>query len=122
MNKLTDKQLKAIPHLVFASSLEEGRKQAKIGKATLYEWLKNPDFKDELRRQRDEVVKEALETLKSAITKAVEGMVCLMDSDNENIKQKACKEVIEHTLRVIELDDMERRLTEVEGLLKRGGK
>jgi hypothetical protein len=56
---LTDRQLKAIPHIVSSPTYTEGYQKAEINKTTLYKWLKEPEFKHELDRQRDEVAAEA---------------------------------------------------------------
>lgn len=64
-NALRDKQLRVIPFLLQAPSVEEGCKRAKVGKVTVYAWLKQEAFREELRRQREEVVRGALETLKA---------------------------------------------------------
>jgi DNA invertase Pin-like site-specific DNA recombinase len=37
--KLTDRQIKAIPHIVACPTYTEGCKKAKINKTTLYKWL-----------------------------------------------------------------------------------
>jgi hypothetical protein len=47
--------------LLAAPSIEEGCKRAQVGKATIYGWLKEETFRDELKRQRDEVIERALE-------------------------------------------------------------
>ena len=39
-NTLTDKQLRVIPFLLEAPSIEEGCKRARVAKATVYGWLK----------------------------------------------------------------------------------
>ena len=52
---LTARQLKVIPHIVSSSTYTEGCKKAKINKATFYKWIKEPEFKAELDRQRDEI-------------------------------------------------------------------
>lgn len=57
---LTERQKKTIPHLIVSATNEEGRKRARISRNTLYTWLKDPMFKDELQRQRNIVVDEAL--------------------------------------------------------------
>ncbi len=54
-SKLTARQLKAIPHIVSSHTYTEGCKKAKINKTTLYKWLKEPEFKVEFDRQRDEI-------------------------------------------------------------------
>ena len=58
--ELTERQRKAIPFLVGSHTYEEGRKKARISKNALYEWLKNPSFKEALRKQRDALITEAL--------------------------------------------------------------
>ena len=111
---LTDRQRSVIPHLLASPSIEEGCKQAKVGKATVYEWLKNETFKDELRRHREEIVKGALETLKANVTKATEVLVGLLDSQNEGIKYRAAKDIVEFTQKAIEFEDLERRIGAIE--------
>ncbi|MGH7826449.1 MAG: IS630 transposase-related protein, partial [Candidatus Binatia bacterium] len=55
--QLTDKQLRVIPFLLAASSIEEGCKRTKISKATIYGWLKEEPFRAELRRGREEITR-----------------------------------------------------------------
>jgi len=49
--ELTERQRKAIPFLVSSPTYTEGCKKAKINKTTLYNWLKEPEFKAELDRR-----------------------------------------------------------------------
>ncbi len=111
---LTEKQLRAIPFLLAAPSIEDGCKRAKVGKATVYAWLKEDAFREELRRQRERVVEGALETLKASITKATETLVRLLDSQNEAIRKGAANDIINFTLKAMELQDLEKRLSVVE--------
>ncbi len=53
--QLTDRQLKAIPHIVSSPTYTEGMQKAKVNRSTFYKWLKEPEFKAELDQQRDEV-------------------------------------------------------------------
>jgi len=119
IEKLSDKQLRVIPHLLAAPSIEEGCKQAKVGKATVYEWLKNETFRGEIRRQRQEVVTGALETLKANVGKATETLVGLLDSENEGIKHRAAKDVIDFAVKGMELENLERRIEALEDKIER---
>lgn len=114
---LTDKQLRVIPFLLEAPSIEEGCKRAKVSKATVYTWLKEEAFREELRRQREEVVRGALETLKANTAKATETLVKLLDSDKEGIQARAAEDVIEFAQRAIEHEDLEKRVAELEALM-----
>ncbi len=111
---LTDRQLRVIPFLLDAPSIEEGCKKAKVAKATLYGWLKEKAFKEELRNQREEVVKGALETLKANVGKATETLVKHLDSEKENISIRAAENIIEFTQKSLELENLERRIESLE--------
>ena len=111
---LTDKQLRTIPYLLAAPSIEEGCKRAKVSKATVYGWLKNEPFREELRRQREEVVRGALETLKANTAKATETLVKLLESEKEGIQARAAEDIIEFTQKAIELEELERRIAAIE--------
>jgi len=117
--QLSDKQLRVIPHLLAAPSIEEGCKQAKVAKATVYEWLKSESFRDELRRHREEIVTGALETLKANVTKATGTLVELLDSQNETIRHRTAKDIIEFTLRTTEDEGLEARIEALEERIKK---
>jgi hypothetical protein len=113
-NCLTRKQREAIPHLIGARSLEEGRRKAGVSKNTLYTWLKDEKFKAELDRLREEVISDALDRLKRSIADAVEGLTKLMSAKEKNIKIRACERVLEFFFRAKELEEIEARLSELE--------
>jgi len=112
--ELSNRQLLAISQIVASTTLEEARKRAGVSKGTLYNWLRDDAFKAELKRQRDEVIKEALARLKSAITKAVEELIKLMDSNKAELRRLASKDILEYALKSIELEDIEERLNKIE--------
>ena len=113
-SKLTDRQLKAIPHIVSCSTYTEGCKKAKINKTTYYKWLKDPEFKAELDKKRNEVVSDAFGILSQGLTKAVENLVELLDHTDDRLKRMACKDVIEYIIKHKENEDLDERLTAIE--------
>lgn len=120
--KLTDRQLKAIPHIVSSPTYTEGCKKAKINKTTLYKWLKEPVFKTELDRQRDEVAAEAFGVLSQGLTKAVEALVSLLDNKDNRLKRLAAKDVIDFMIRHKEIEDLDQRLVAIEQRLSEQNK
>ena len=112
--KLTDRQLKAIPIIVTSPTYSEACKKAKLNRATFYEWLKEPEFKAELDRQRDEIAAEAFGVLSQSLTQAVEALVSLLDNKDDRLKRLAAKDVIDFIIRHKENEDLDKRLTEVE--------
>lgn len=113
---LTERQKKAIPHLIISATNEEGRKRARISRNTLYTWLKDPIFRNELQRQRNIVVDEALEILKANVTKAVNVLVSLLDNvtDNDRLVRLVCNDIISHTLKAKEIDELIQRIETIE--------
>ena len=108
------RQLRAIPFLVSSPTYTQGCEKAKISKTTLYKWLKAPEFKAELERQRDNVIAEAFGVLSQSLTKAVESLVGLLDNKDDRIKRLTAKDVIDFIIRHRANEDLEKRLTEVE--------
>lgn len=117
LKRLTSRQLLAINQIIASPTLEEACIKAKISKGTLYAWLKGEAFKSELKRQRDEVIRDALDRLKCGISKAVDELINLMASKNPNLKYRACKDIIDYTLKSIEIENIEERLDRVESAI-----
>lgn len=115
--KLTARQRRAIPLVLAAKNIEEGCRAATITPVTWYAWLKNEGFKAVVEAQREAVVSEALDRLKSAVKGAVEGMTALMGAEEKNIRLRACERVLEYFLKAKELEDIEERLGRLETLI-----
>lgn len=111
---LTSKQILAISHIIGSPSLEEACRRAKISKGTLYTWLKTDIFKNELKRQREEVVNDSLAILKSAIARATEELIKLMDIAKPDLRRLVCKDILDYGLKAIEIEKVEARIDELE--------
>ena len=121
-SKLTERQLKAIPIIVVNSTYTGGCKKARLNRTTFYEWLKIPEFKAELDRQRNEIAAEAFGILSQGLTKAVETLVSLLDNKDDRLKRLAAKDVIDFIIRHKENEDLDERLTAIEQRLSEQGK
>ncbi len=111
---LTSRQRLVINHILASTTYEEARRKSRVSKGTLYAWLKRDDFKQELKRRREDIVKEASVRLMFAMTKAVDGLISLMDTCKPDLKRLVCKDIIENALKSVELEDLEARLEKVE--------
>lgn len=112
--KLSRRQLKAIPFLVGSPTYTQGCEKAKINKTTLYKWLKNPEFKVELDRQRSEIVEAAFGMIAQNIEKAVSTLVGLLDTGDDRVKRLTANDIIGHFLKHKELRDLEERIERIE--------
>ena len=111
---LTNRQKYSIPLILAARSIEEGCRMAGIAKRTWYNWMRDEGFKEAVSERREAVSSEALDHLKAALTRAVEGLTGLVDAQEKNIRLRACAEVIDYFMKARELEDMERRLSALE--------
>jgi len=119
---LTARQTRVIPYLLDASSIEEGCKRARVSKVTVYAWLKQENFRQELERQRDELIRGALDSLKANLSKATETLVKLLDSDSEPMQARAAEDIIEFGQKALEHEELEKRIEALEErLLQQGG-
>lgn len=119
--ELSGRQLRVIPYLLGAPSIEEGCKRARVSKGAVYEWLKDEAFKDELRRRREELTAIALDTLKGGIAKATVTLVNHLDSQRENISIRAAESIIEFAQKAMEHENLEKRLEALEERMKLQG-
>jgi len=115
--ELTSKQKRALPYLLEARSIEEGCKRAGVSKATVYEWLKDDVFRNELKRQRNSIIDSAVDTLKANIAKATETLVKHLDSERENISIRAAESIIAFTQKALEHEELEKRIEALEAKL-----
>ena len=111
---LTPRQIRVIPYLLGAPSIEEGCKRARVSKVTVYAWLKEKSFRAELKHRRDEMIGRALDSLKANIVKASETLVKHMDSEKEAISIRAAESILEFAQQAREHDELEARIASLE--------
>src|SRR5262249_48426253 len=111
---LTTRQVQVIPYLLGAPSFEEGCKRARVSKVTVYGWLKEEFFRQELKRQRDELIDRALDSLKANVSKATETLVKLLHSESESMRARAAEDIIEFAQKALEHEELERRIEALE--------
>ena len=118
---LTVRQSSVIPYLLAAPSFEEGCRRAKVSKVTVYVWMKEESFRAELKRQRDELIERALDSLKANVSKATETLVKLLDSESESMRVRAAEDIIEFAQKALEHEELERRLEALEARISQQG-
>ena len=84
---LTDRQAKFLPVLLANVNYTEACKAGRVSRDTLYEWLKDPAFKTELDRQRDELVAQGFALLSQSVCKAVETLAGLLDGSDGRLRR-----------------------------------
>ena len=116
---LSEKQLNAILHILAARTMKEAAEKAGISRNTLYEWMKNPAFKAELRWHREFVFEEALEQLKMETVKAVDVFGEILDNPDVKAfyKREAALDVLKLVMKTREqskITQLERKVSDLE--------
>jgi hypothetical protein len=119
-NLLKPKQELVIVNLLACTTIEQACKKAKINKATFYNWLNTDDgFKKEYNRRKIQLIENAVSSLSSSVTKAVDVLTGLLDTDNEHLRRLVAKDIIENSIKVVEIDKLEKRIEELENTIKK---
>jgi hypothetical protein len=103
--------------LAAGPSIREGCRQAKIRTETFYQWNKQPAFEAALKKQREELFQEALQTLSSSVQNAVDTLTGLITTENESLKRAVCNDILSHVLKHRELSEIEERLSNIEKIV-----
>lgn len=111
---MTTRKRKALQGLLLYSTRKEAAAFAGIGESTLRGYLKDPEFQKELRRGYAQMVDDAAQDLKRAMTPAVKALVDIVTDPEQSASAKnaAARSLLEYGLRYSEFNDILRLLNE----------
>ena len=115
--ELTPRQIRAIPYLIGAPSVEAGCRNAGITDTCYYSWMQNPSFAGALAEARETLVADQMEKLRSSVGTAIDQLIALVNSKNEETRRKACNDVIALALRWREMCEVDQRLETIEKII-----
>lgn len=117
--KLTAAKLRAISFLLEDKGVKDAAKHAKVGRTSLYKWMKDPLFQQRLQDARETLFFEGLDKLKGAMAKAADVLIKLLSSSDEGQQRLAAKTILDYGLKGFELKNLEERLVRLEEQLDR---
>lgn len=120
--ELTLRHQRLISALVVDPDVLAACKVAGVGRSTAHRWLRDPAFRAELARQRDAVLVEALDSVKTHAARAMTELAGLLQSKDDRLRRMICNDLLNHAMRVRELEDIERRLVALEKAVKHNGR
>jgi hypothetical protein len=114
--KLTPKQERALVALLDCGEIKEASERAEVSDVTLWRWLQTPLFQSRYRAARRQVVERAIAQLQADSTVAARVLreVAEDKEANASARVSAARAIIEHTLKAVELLDLEERVQEIE--------
>ena len=114
--KLNRKQEQAILALLANRSVEDAARACNIPVRTLFRWLKDPEFDAAYRAAKRAAFGQGIARLHHLISAAVStlGKVMLDAGTPPATKVRAADSILNHTIKAIETEDIEARLTGLE--------
>ncbi len=115
---LTSKQDKAIVALLSEVTVDAAAKSSGISVATMWRWMKEPDFRKAYLAARRQVVDDAISLMQRASKRAVATLIANLDCDNPSVQVRSAQLLIDHSMKGVELLELECRLQDVEQALE----
>ncbi len=119
-SELSGRQQKAIAEVLAGPTVTEALRRAKVGRTQWYTWLNDPQFKSYYETRRKQLTDEAFESVRTALTRAVNVLVNLLDDQtntDDRLRRQAAIDLIKIHLDQNEMADLVERVE----LLEKGG-
>lgn len=116
------KKERALGALLTESTLGAAAKVAGISESTLWRWLKEQEFAEAYRELKREAVGQAVTRLQQISCQAVETLrtIMLNKKSPASVRVSAAKSIIEMAVKSVEIEDISRRLEELEKIIEKG--
>jgi transposase len=118
--KLTQRQENAIAAIIEKGTIEGAAVQLRVSRQTIYNWLKDPEFKRRLEQERKTVFDEAVGLVKVASKQSAAVLVNLLDCKDSRTRRTAAKDILNYAIKAVEIHDLEERLERIEEKLANG--
>ena len=117
---LTSKQAQGIQAILTAPTMEIAAKEAGTTRSTLYRWLGDDLFVQELNQAKRRMIDHHLLRLQRAAGSAIDTLtsICRDEDAPASARVTAAKEILATTLKARELEDIEERLVVIEEKIK----
>ena len=103
--------------LAAGQTFAEAATVARVSERTVLSWNTDPAFRDRVNALRHEMLARACGTLADTMSAATKRIRELVDSATENIALRAASAIIDHTVKVTGLVDLQKRVEELERVL-----
>ena len=114
---LSPRQLAALPYLLASPTMAGAARMANIGRATLYRWMNDPDFKHSLEALRADAASLARTELNGLVLKSVLVVAQALEDPSPAVRLRAAQTALAMGFKANDLHDMARRLERVDEAL-----
>lgn len=114
MSNLSPRKQRAVLALVEHGSVSSAADACNVARATLYKWLKEPEFSHELKAASSSRVSEASRRIDGLLLRAIDELERLLSSESEQQRRLAVDSILSHGVRLRELTQLEERVRALE--------
>ena len=114
---LSSRQAAALPHIAAEATLSDGARAAQIAKSTLMRWMRDPIFRAEVERIRQNIADLAYSEIEGATLKGVLRIVQLLDHPDPGVRLRAGKTILATAMAVRRDKDLAIRLDTLDNAL-----
>jgi AcrR family transcriptional regulator len=99
-------------------TIKAAAKAAGVPESTIYNYLNDEDFSKEYAQRKRAAVQSAADYLQSRVQSATEIINAIMENEltPPQVRVSACRTVLEYHYRVLEIQEIKDRLTQLESL------
>ena len=105
-SSLTERQKAALPYISAFPNMRQAARAAGIGKSTLYRWMEDESFRQEVTRLRDGAAQLARVQLQGQMLTAVQVLGQAMHDEDAAIRLRAARFVLQFGLQLGELEQL----------------
>ena len=114
---ISQRQRRALPIIAASLSNAQAARDVGVNESTLYRWLENPEFRDELDNLRREASSLAMTEIQSAMLQAVSVVLDATRSENEATRLSAARFLLQLGLRIGEIEKLRHEIRSMEDAL-----
>ena len=114
---LTDRQKAALPYVVAFPNVRMAARASGIGKSTIYRWMEDDEFREEVTRLRNASAEIARLEVQGLMLTAVEVLCEVMNHDDATLRLRAARYVLTYGLQAGEVDELRRDLADLQQAL-----
>lgn len=117
--KLSRKQEQALVALLEHPTITQAAKACGIGETTLFRWLQITEFNQEYNNAKRQLLSQSITRLQQASNTAVNTLISVMTNQDSppSSRVTAAKTVLEMAIKAVEVDDLAKRIDELEELI-----
>ena len=113
---LSKNQLKAIKALIAHETVSDAAKACNLARDTVYRYMRDPLFDHELKKAKRVLVNRAILSLQQSCRHAATALaaICRDEEAPPSARVSAAKEILNQTMKAIEIEGIEERLQALE--------